>query len=72
MKHTSHHLLMLVILNKTDYIENLGNIVRESIGTGSYTLTENNTIKDFKNFKQLFKQNLKGYNKFHDILPTSN
>ena len=60
MKHTSHHLLMVVILNKTDYIENRGNIVRESIGTG-YTLTEDNTIKDLKNFKQVFKKNLKGY-----------
>ena len=72
MKHTSHHLVMLVILNKTDYIENLENIVRESIGIGRYTLTEDDTFKDLKNFKQFFKRNLKGYNKFHDILPTSN
>ena len=63
---------MLVILNKTDYIENLENIVRESIDIGRYTLTEDDTFKDLKNFKQFFKQNLKGYNKFHDILPTSN
>ena len=45
MKHTPLHLIMVIILNKTDYIGKLGNIVKESIGKGTYTLTEDNTIK---------------------------
>ena len=45
MKHTPLHLVMDIILNKTDYIGTLGNIVKESIDKGTYTLTEDNTIK---------------------------
>ena len=45
MKHTPLHLVMDIILNKTDYIGTLENIVKESIDKGTYTLTEDNTIK---------------------------
>ena len=40
-----------VILNKTDYIEKLKNMVKEAIDNGTYTLTEDNNIKDLHNFK---------------------
>ena len=30
-------------------------MIKEGIDKGKYTLTEDNTIKDLKNFKQLFK-----------------
>ena len=53
----------VVILNKTDYIEKLENMVKEGIDKGTYTLTEDNTIKDLKNFKQFYKRNFKGYDK---------
>ena len=62
----------LVILNKTDYIEKLENMVKEGIDKGTYTITEDNTIKDLNNFKQFLKQNLKEYDKLDDMLPTSN
>ena len=62
---------LVVILNKTDYIEKLENMVKESIDKGTYTLAEDNTVKDLKNFKQFLKQNFKGYDKLDDILPTS-
>ena len=64
--------LSVVILNKTDYLEQLENMVKEDIGKGKYTLTKDNTIKDPKNFKRFLKRNFKGYNKLDDILPTSN
>ena len=35
----------IVILNKTDYIEKLENLVKKGIDKGTYTLTEYNTIK---------------------------
>ena len=44
-----------VILNKTDFIEKLENMVKEGIDKGTYTLTEYNTIKDLKNFKQFLR-----------------
>ena len=62
---------LVVILNKTDYIEKLENMVKESTDKGTYTLAEDNTVKDLKNFKQFLKQNFKGYDKLDDILPTS-
>ena len=52
--------LSVVILNKTDYTEKLENMVKESTDEGIITLTEDNTIKDLKNFKQFFKRNFKG------------
>ena len=45
----------VAILNKIDFIEKLENMVKEGIDKGSYTLTEDNTIKDLKNFKQFLK-----------------
>ena len=45
MKYTPLHLIMFIILDKTDYIGKLGNIVKESIDKGTYTLNEDNTIK---------------------------
>ena len=46
---------LVVILNKTEYNKKLENIVKEGIDKGTYTLTEDNTIKDLKNFKQFLK-----------------
>ena len=63
---------LVVILNKTDYIEKLENMVKKGIDKGTYTLPEDNTIKDLKNFKQLLRQNFKGYDKLDNMLPTSN
>ena len=62
----------VVILNKTDYIEKLENMVKEGIDKRTYTLTEDNTVKDLKNFKQILKRNFKGYDKLDDMLPISN
>ena len=62
----------VVILNKTDYIEKLENMVKEGIDKGTYTLTQDNTINDLSNFKQFLKRNLKRYDKLDDMLPTSN
>ena len=63
--------LSAVILNKRDYIEKLENMVKEGIDKGTYALTEDNTIRDFKNIKQFLKPNCKGYDKLDDMLPTS-
>ena len=46
---------LVVILNKTEYNKKLENMVKEGIDKGTYTLTEDNTIKDLKNFKQFLK-----------------
>ena len=45
----------VAILNKIDFIEKLENMVIEGIDKGLYTLTEDNTIKDLKNFKQFLE-----------------
>ena len=47
-------------------------MVKEGIDKGTYTMTEDNTIKDLKNLKQFLKRNFKGYDKLDDMLPTSN
>ena len=44
----------VVILNKTDYIEKLENMVKEGIDKGTYTLTEDNTIKGYLRYKTIF------------------
>ena len=46
----------VVILNKTDYIEKLENMVKESINKGTYILSQDNTIKDLQNFKQFLNE----------------
>ena len=46
-------------------------MVKKGICKRTYTLTEDNTIKDLKNFKQFLKRNFKGYDKLDDVLPTS-
>ena len=61
----------VVILNETDYVEKLENMVKEGINKGTNILTQDNTIKDLNNFKQFLKRNFKGYDKL-DMLPTSN
>ena len=48
-----------VILNKTDYIEKFKKMVKEAIDNGTYTLTEDNNIKDLHNFKTILKWNFK-------------
>ena len=63
---------LVAIINKTDCIEKLENMVKEGIEKGTYTLTQVNTIKDLNNFKQFLKRNFKGYDKLDDMLPTSN
>ena len=40
----------VVILNKTEYTEKLENMVKEGIDKRTYTLTQDNTIKDLNNF----------------------
>ena len=61
--------LSVVILNKTDYIERLENMVKECTDTGTYTLTKDNTVK---NFKEVLKRNFKRYDKLDDMLSTCN
>ena len=56
----------VVILYKTDYIEKLENMVKEGVDKGTYTLTQDDTIKDLSNFKQFLKRNFKGYGKLDD------
>ena len=46
--------LLVVILSKTNYIEKLENMVKEGIDKGTYTLTEDNTIKGYLRYKTIF------------------
>ena len=62
----------MIVIIATDYIEKLENMAKEGIDKGTYTVTEDSTIKDLKNFKQFLKRNFKGYDKLDDMLPTSN
>ena len=47
-------------------------MVKEGINKRTYTLTEDNTIKDLKNLKQILQQKIKGYDELDDMLPTTN
>ena len=47
-------------------------MVKEGIDKGTYTLADDNTVKELKNFKQFLKRNFKGYDKLDDMLPSSN
>ena len=61
--------LSAVILNKRDYIERLENMVKEGIDKGTYTLTEDNTIRDLNNLNQFPKGSSKGCDQLDDMLP---
>ena len=50
-------------------MEKLENMVKEGIDKGTYTLTEDNTIRDLNNLNQFPKRNFKGYDKLDDMLP---
>ena len=47
---------LVVILNKTDYIEKLENMIKEGIDKGTYTLTEDTNIKNLKTSNNLFNE----------------
>ena len=47
---------LVVILNKTDYIEKLENMVKEGIDKETYTLTEDTNIKNLKTSNNLFNE----------------
>ena len=47
---------LVVILNKTDYIEKLENMVKEGIDKGTYTLTGDTNIKNLKTSNNLFSE----------------
>ena len=47
---------LVVILNKTDYIEKLENMVKEGIDKGTYTLTEDTNIKNLMTSNNLFNE----------------
>ena len=47
---------LVVILNNTDYIEKLENMVKEGIDKGTYTLTEDTNIKNLKTSNNLFNE----------------
>ena len=47
-------------------------MVKDGINRRTYTLTEDNTIKDLKNLKQILQQKIKGYDELDDMLPTTN
>ena len=42
-------------------------MVKDCINKRTYTLTEDNTIKDLKNLKQILQQKIKGYDELDDM-----
>ena len=63
---------LVVILNKTEYNKKLENMVKEGIDKGTYTLTEDNTLKTLRTLSSSLKRNFKEYDKLDDVLLISN
>ena len=62
----------VIVMNKSDYVQKLQDMIDEGINRGVYTQTTNNTPKDLKTFCDFLYRNFKNHPKYQKIFPTSN
>jgi len=62
----------VLVMDKTDYVTKLEEMINEGISKGVYTPTTDNTLKDLKTFRDFLYRNFKNHPKYKTMLPTSN
>ena len=62
----------VVLMDKTDYRDQLQKMVDDGIKNGIYEVVEDNTLKDLKHFKSFLNRNFRKYEHYAEMLPKSN
>ena len=62
----------IVIMNKSDYINKLEEMITEGIEKGVYEISEDNTLQDLKRFQDFLYRNFKTYEHYDKMYPSSN
>ena len=62
----------VVLMDKTDYRDQLQKMVDDGIKNGIYEVAEDDTLKDLKQFKSFLYRNFRKYEHYAKMLPKSN
>ena len=62
----------VVVMRKTDYINKMQGMIDDGIVNGLYKVAEDKTLTNLKHFKDFLYRNFKNYEKYADMVPTSN
>ena len=62
----------VILIDQTDYQDNLQKMVDDGIKNGIYKVAEDNTLKDLKLFKSFLYRNFRKYEHYEEMLPKSN
>ena len=62
----------IVIIDKTEYTNNIDNMINDGIDNLKYTRTEDATLTNLHNFQQFLYRNFKTHEKYRDMRPNSN
>ena len=60
-----------VIMNKTDYIRKMNEMIEKGLEDGTYVESEDTTLEDLKHFKDFLYRNFKKHPKYSKMLPKS-
>ena len=59
-------------MDKNDYVKKMQEMTDKGIQEGVYVKTEDNTLQDVKQFQDFLYRNFSKYEKYNDMLPSSN
>ena len=62
----------VILIDKTDYQDNLQKMVDDGIKNGIYKVAEDNALKDLKLFKSFLYRNFRKYEHYEEMFPKSN
>ena len=62
----------VVIMNKSDYVQKLQQMINEGIAKGIYAESQDNTIDDLKHFNDFIKRHFKDYKHYEKMRGSSN
>ena len=62
----------VIILKRDDYVEKIQGMVNDGMKEGVYKDATDTTIEDLKKFKNFLYRNFKNYEKYENLIPTSN
>ena len=62
----------MVIMDRSDYIQKLEDILEERISKGTYEKTDDTTLRDLKRFQDFLYRNFYNYENYHKMYPHSN
>ena len=62
----------IIIMNKTDYVNKVNELISKGINLNKYTLCEDTIINDLNNFQAFLYRNFKKHKNYKDMYPNSN